>query len=91
MEPYQFSVAVSDVLRTFISNAKFHLPATRLTSPEFLAAIAGSAMFSDADRGLLSHFLGKCDMIKFARVEATGADNVELVEKAFAFVQGGRL
>ena len=29
LAPYEFSVAVSDVLRTFIGNAKFRLPATR--------------------------------------------------------------
>lgn len=89
-EPYGFSVAVSDVLRTFISNAKFSLPATRQTSPEFLAAISGSKLFSESDRTLLGHFLEKCDMIKFARVDATSADNTELVESALAFVQGGR-
>ena len=90
IEPYEFSVAVSNVLRTFISNAKFRLPATRQTSPEFLAAIAGAVLFTEEDRSLLGHFLGKCDMIKFARVQATSADNAELVEKALAFVQGGR-
>ena len=89
-EPYQFSVAVSDVLRTFIGDAKFRLPATRLTSPEFLAAIAGSVMFTEEDRWLLGHFLEKCDLIKFARMEATSSDNSELVESALAFVQGGR-
>jgi len=90
IEPYGFSVAVSDVLRTFISNAKFRLPATRQTSPEFLAAIAGSQLFTEGDRSLLGHFLEKCDMIKFARMEATHEDNSELVASALAFVQGGR-
>ena len=90
IEPYGFSVAVSDILRTFISNAKFRLPATRQTSPEFLAAIGRSALFSEEDRSLLGHFLEKCDMIKFARMDATREDNAELVESALAFVQGGR-
>lgn len=90
IEPYAFSVVVSDVLRTFISNAKFSLPATRQTSPEFLAAISGSHLFSAGDRSLLGHFLEKCDMIKFARMDATSADNSELVESALAFVQGGQ-
>jgi hypothetical protein len=90
IEPYGFSVAVSDVLRTFISNAKFKLPATRQTSPEFLAAIGGSALFTEGDRSLLGRFLEKCDMIKFARMDATRDDNAELVESALAFVQGGR-
>ncbi len=88
--PYDFSVAVSDVLRTFISNAKFRLPATKLTSPEFLATIANSASFTESDRAMLSRFLEKCDMIKFARMDATSADNAELVESALAFVQGGQ-
>ena len=49
-------------------------------------------MFSEADRSLLGHFLEKCDMIKFARMQATGADNAELVESALAqFVQEGSL
>ena len=86
---YDFSVAVSDVLRTFISNAKFQLPATKLTSPEFLATIAESPSFKESDRALLSQFLEKCDMIKFARMDATNADNIELVESALAFAQGG--
>ena len=38
----------------------------------------------------LGHFLEKCDMIKFARMEATRDDNSELVESALAFVQGGK-
>lgn len=89
-EPYAFSIAVSDVLRTFVSRAKFQLPATQQTSPEFLAAISGSPLFSENDRNLLARFLEKCDMIKFARVQATNADNGELVESALAFVRGGQ-
>jgi hypothetical protein len=90
MEPYTFSIAVSDVLRIFISKAKFRLPATQQTSPELLAAISGSALFSEEDRALLGRFLEKCDMIKFARLQASSGDNVELVEGALAFVRGGQ-
>lgn len=89
-EPYAFSIAVSDVLRTFISNGKFHLPATHQTSPEFLTAISHSPLFSANDRTLLARVLEKCDMIKFAHVHATSADNAELVESALAFVRGGQ-
>ncbi len=89
-EPYAFSIAVSDVLRTFISNAKFRLPATHQTSPEFLAAISNSPLFSENDRTLLARVLEKCDMIKFARMHATSVDNNELVESALAFVRGGQ-
>ena len=87
--PYQFSIAVSDVLRTFISNAKFRLPATNQTSPEFLAAISDSPSFSEADRSLLAGFLERCDMIKFARIDATAEDSAKLLESAIVFVRGG--
>jgi len=90
LEPYAFSFAVSDVLRTFISKARFRLPATQQTSPEFLAAISDSPLFSENDRTLLGRFLEKCDMIKFARMEATSRDNAELVESALAFVKEGQ-
>lgn len=90
LEPYAFSILVADVLRTFISSAKFSLPATRQTSPEFLAAIAASPSFTAEDRALLARFMEKCDLIKFARVAATSEDNAELVQSALAFVQGGR-
>jgi len=90
IEPYPFSIAVSDVLRTFISKAKFQLPATHQTSPEFLAAISESPLFSEKDRTLLAGVLEKTDMIKFARLQATSADNVELVESALTFARGGQ-
>ena len=90
LESYAFSIAVSDVLRTFITNAKFQLPATHQTSPEFLAAISDLPLFSEKDRVLLAGVLEKTDMIKFARMQATSADNVELVESALTFVRGGQ-
>ena len=88
-EPYAFTFAVSDVLRTYIG-AQFRLHAREQTSPEFLAAISSSPKFSDADRSLLAGFLEHCDMIKFARIDATDDDSAKLLESAIAFVQGGR-
>ncbi len=87
-EPYAFSIAVSDVLRTYIG-AAFRLHAPQQTSPEFLAAIANSPQFSDGDRRLLAEFLGHCDLIKFARIDASTADSARLLESAMAFARGG--
>ena len=87
LEPYAFSFPVSDVLRTYIGT-QFRLHAREQTSPEFLAAIANSPKFSDADRSLLAGFLEHCDMIKFARIHATADDSAKLLESAAAFVQG---
>ncbi|MEI8235412.1 MAG: DUF4381 family protein [Verrucomicrobiota bacterium] len=89
-EPYPFSIAVSDVLRSFVSEA-FHVRATQQTSPEFLAAAAASPRFSEADKTLLAAFLEKADLIKFARVAASAADSERLLEEARRFVEGGTL
>lgn len=89
LDPYAFSIAVSDVLRRFVT-AQFGLPATQQTSPEFLASISGATRFTDAGRELLGGFLERCDLIKFAHVTATAADSSMLLESAVAFVQGAR-
>ncbi len=89
LDPHEFSFPVSDVLRTYIG-AEFQLHAPRQTSPEFLAAISGSAKFSDADRTLLAAFLERCDLIKFARIDASSDDSARLLDSAISFVQGGR-
>lgn len=90
LDPYQFSIAVSDVLRGFVGR-QFGLRAKEQTSPEFLAAIGHAPGFSADDRQLLARFLERCDLIKFARVEADERVSEELLESALAFVRGGRV
>jgi len=87
LEPYAFSILVSDVLRHYVS-AQFQLPATRRTSPEFLADIAESTAFSGEERALLKEFLEASDLIKFARVDAGQAESERLLEEAIRFVKG---
>ncbi len=87
MEPYAFSVVVSDILRTYVSG-HFGLHATQQTSPEFLASISRSELFTDSDRKLLAVFLERCDLLKFARAEAHAEENTGLLREAAAFIQG---
>jgi hypothetical protein len=85
--PYEFSIEVCDVLRTFLG-VEHRLPATTQTSYEFLQTARNSAVF-DANRlARLTQFLEKADAIKFARANATGADNVELAGLAEDLVRG---
>ena len=79
---------MSDILRQYVS-AQFHLHATEQTSPEFLADAARSPHFTGADKRLLAEFLERCDLIKFARVDATADDSKALLEQATRFVRGG--
>ena len=88
--PYEFSIAVSDVLRTYIG-AQYRLHAREQTSPEFLGAISRSAKFSENEKALLTGFLERSDLIKFARIDATSEDSAELLRNAVAFVEGERI
>jgi hypothetical protein len=88
--PYLFSIRVSDILRRYVTN-QYALPVTRQTSVEFLTALAKSSPFSADEKSLLEDFLNRCDLIKFARYEATSADSRLLLEEATRFVKGEEL
>jgi len=90
LTPYQFSIRVSDILRRYVME-QYKLPATRQTSVEFLEPLAKVSSFSEDDRSLLGDFLSRCDLIKFARYDATTADSELLLDEASRFVKGGQL
>jgi hypothetical protein len=90
LNPYQFSIRVSDILRRYVSE-QYALPLTRQTSVEFLTALRNASAFSEEEKLLLADFLNRCDLIKFARYDATTADSHLLLEEAMRFVKGGEL
>jgi Domain of unknown function (DUF4381) len=90
MTPYQFSIVVSDILRGYVTE-QYQLPVTRQTSVEFLSMLARTSPFSPDETSLLEDFLGRCDLIKFARYDATLQDSQLLLEEATRFVKGARL
>ena len=90
ISPYQFSIRVSDILRRYVTQ-QYGLPATRQTSIEFLTAAAKAPSFSTDEKSLLEDFLNRCDLIKFARYEATTSDSELLLEEAIRFVKGTQL
>jgi hypothetical protein len=90
LTPYHFSIRVSDILRRYVTE-QYELPVTRQTSVEFLNALAKASPFSEDDRALLGDFLNRCDLIKFARYDATIEDSRLLLEEATRFVEGGKL
>ena len=89
LNPYQFSIRVSDILRRYVTE-QHGLPVTRQTSVEFLNALTTAPQFSSDEKSLLEDFLNRCDLIKFARYEATSADSQLLLEEATRFVKGGQ-
>lgn len=88
LNPYEFSIRVSDILRSYVTE-QYGLPVTRQTSVEFLERLARNPQFSGDDKTLLEDFLSRCDLIKFARYNATSADSRLLLDEAIRFVKGG--
>jgi len=83
---YDFSIEVSDILRSFIEQ-QFGIRAVRQTTIEFLSEAAQNPHFDLAQRERLRQFLVACDSIKFARVAVGPADSEVLFEQASAFVE----
>jgi hypothetical protein len=89
LSPYEFSIRVSDILRSYVTE-QYQLPVTRQTSVEFLATLTKTSPFSEDEQSLLTDFLNRCDLIKFARYHATIEDSRLLLEEATRFVEGGK-
>ena len=90
LSPYEFSIVVSDILRGYVTE-EYQLPVTRQTSFEFLNMLAKRSPFSPDETSLLEDFLGRCDLIKFARYDATPHDSRRLLEEGTQFVKGAKL
>jgi Domain of unknown function (DUF4381) len=86
LDSHAFSILVSDILRDYLLE-KFGLPATRQTSEEFLRTLENFVKFSDDEKSLLARFLEKCDLIKFAHIDASRADSESLLDQAIHFVK----
>lgn len=87
LEPRLFGVEASDVLRQFI-RARFGVSTLRRTSEEFLNAMMKDRVFSPREVELLGKFLSQCDLLKFARAEASEHEAGKLVDEALSFVEG---
>jgi uncharacterized protein DUF4381 len=90
IRPYEFSIKVSDVLRRYVTD-QYGLPVTRQTSVEFLERLARNPQFSGEEKALLQDFLDRCDLIKFARYDATPEDSRSLLDEAIRFVKGAEV
>jgi hypothetical protein len=83
---YNFSIKISDLLRSFIEQ-HFGVKAVRQTTIEFLIEASKSSHFDLAQQERLRHFLLTCDSIKFARANAGVSESEALFEQAAAFVE----
>ncbi len=89
MDARTFGGEACDVLRVYIGD-EYRLHPQRQTSPEFLTSVAASRVFSRNEHALLSEFLDGCDLLKFARLDATPAGKRTLLAQAVEFIDGNQ-
>jgi hypothetical protein len=85
---YPLAIAVSEILRGYLQ-ARYQLPSLFLTTREFLASAIQRPELDPAARTGLEEFLGQCDLVKFARGEATEAELDALLDTAERFIRAG--
>ncbi len=86
LDHYAVAIEVSEILRDYVS-ARFGLPVRFQTTREFLEAAVQNAALNSNHRNELGRFLGFCDLVKFARGEATHEDQTRLLDTAESFVR----
>jgi Domain of unknown function (DUF4381) len=78
----EFCVAASAILRRYLEQ-RFDIVATLMTTDEFLYQVSTSADSAlAAQRGMLTSFLVRCDVVKFAGSSLTSADLQSLYDSA---------
>lgn len=85
-EVERYHTLLSDVVRRYLE-LRFQLPASRQTTPEFLQTMAASGLLAPAQQALLSGFLERCDLAKFARAGFSVDECRQAAAMACAFVE----
>ena len=80
-----FFEQVSGILRYYIED-RFGLHAPERTTEEFLTELRGTDVLDHATRGELGRFLEHCDLVKFARQQATAEQMQEALELVRRFI-----
>lgn len=84
----RFHTLLANIVRSYLER-KYGLPARRRTTPEFLQEVQSDAPLDPQVRAFLADFLRRCDLIKFAGVEADAQQSAALLEDVRRFVRGG--
>ena len=71
--------------------ARIETEIDKLTPYKFSISMLAATSFSGDEQSLLTDFLNRCDLIKFARYDATREDSRLLLNEANRFVKGGVL
>jgi hypothetical protein len=81
----EFHYRISDILRGYIER-RYAVLAREMTTEEFLEAATRDARFDDSARGELDQFLRACDLVKYAKHQATTDDAESLLKTTRGFI-----
>jgi hypothetical protein len=84
-----YAIKATGILRRYIE-ARYLLEAPKLATEEFLLLVQDAASLSAEERATLQTFLGHCDLLKFGRYTAAGAELEKLHTAAVEFVVASR-
>jgi hypothetical protein len=85
-DPKPFCIAVSDAVRTYLEE-RFEYRAPERTTDEFLVELQSSPLLSSDQKRSLADFLGRCDLVKFAKLEPAETELRDLHDGAFRLVE----
>jgi len=81
----EFHYRISDILRGYIER-RYAVLAREMTTEEFLEAATRDARFDVTARGELDQFLRACDLVKYAKHQATTDDAESLLKTTRGFI-----
>ena len=84
-QPRLFAFAVSDALRLYLEE-RFELRAPERTTEEFLLEMKTAPHLEERHKVLLSDFLARCDLAKFARYQPAEQELLDLFDAAMRLV-----
>jgi hypothetical protein len=85
-QPRPFCILVSDTIRLYLEE-RFDLRAPERTTEEFLDELQASALLTLDQKQTLGEFLGRCDLVKFARYEPRRPELEALYQAAVRLVE----
>jgi hypothetical protein len=86
----RFVTLLTTILRRYLAR-QFQLPARRQTTAEFTPALAACARLTAEQKKFLQATLGRCDLIKFARVSPAAEECRALAEEVRRFIEATAL
>ena len=85
-QPREFCILVSDTIRYYLEE-RFNFHAPDRTTEEFLYELQGTHLLTPDQKSSLGEFLGRCDLVKFARYEPREPELRELHASALRLVE----